>query len=673
MRQLIFILAIFFTGSNLSAQQKFCSKVSNTEALATYNLAVETMQRNKKDALDLFEKALSLEPNFVEAAYWFAVLNFSTGQSFLADEVISPKVQRYYQKATTNLNFVISKCPQIEDWSSFYYLGTIAYNMQDYQTADRHLQKYLANRKTGNDSLFNVTDMVRNITMHFELIKNPVPFNPMSLNGGINTADDEFLPLISHDGEMMFYTHRFKKRSPSAVNSEEVEEFTFSTRYLMPGDTNYRYTTGRKLPSPFNDGRNQGGASIVLNNNQLYLTICDYIRNSYTSYRNCDIFSTDFVDGKWTQLANLGANINSNETFEGQPTITGDGKVLFFVSARPGGLGGLDIYKAVKDSKGNWTKAVNLGPVINTAGDDKTPFIHTDSQTLYFASNGRFGIGGFDIYYSQYVGQGDWTEPKNLGFPINTKNDEVGFIVSANGNSLFFASNQLNLGEGGWDIFTSELYDEARPKQILFIKGTLFDEHGKGITDASITLEGTKKQIFTEGMVDRSTGKYAVAVPLDKEEEYILTAKKQGRIFKTAYINPNHQLLSVPTVIDFTVPLLKADTAFVFDNIFFEFNASALTKVSKECITKLAELLNENPNFDIEIAGHTDEVGTEQFNKQLSLKRSESVKKHLVELGIEPLRIKTFGYGKTRPLKKGSDEVIRAKNRRTEFILKNKK
>ena len=662
-------IMLLLWGTAKSQEYHFCQPVTNPDAILHYNEAVDLFSKNKRQSLVKLEQALNITPNFVEARYLYAVINFLIGQNFLESEIISTKVKQYYHKSSTNFIFVISKCPKLEEWSSYYYLGTISYNLKDYKATRKYLQAYLKHEPSDSIAEATAQSMLLNIQKHFELIDNPVPFNPISLKGGINTGDDEYLPVISPDGELIFYTHRYVKRSNTAANLEEVEEFTVSMLDFSADSLNPIFTPGRKLEAPFNDGRNQGGASITIDNNQIFITICDYKRGAYTSYKDCDIFFSEYTDGNWLALKNLGTTVNSANTFEGQPAITGDGSVLFFVSNRTGGYGGLDIYQSVRDVKGNWGKPLNLGPVINSAGDDKTPFIHTDSQTLYFTSNGRFGMGGFDIFYSQYSGMGYWEEPKNMGYPINSANDELAYTVSADGNRMYFASKSLNK-QDNWDLYTSELYHEARPKKVLFVKGTLYDNNGAGASDARITLTGINNNTQTTGMIDKTTGKYAVAVQLDETEKYVLTARKQGHVFRTAYLNTIDSVLRVPTVIDFHLDSLKNDTAYYLENVYFDFNSDSLEAVGKVCIARLGDLLIENPDLSVEILGHTDDQGGETFNKTLARKRAEAVRQYLISMGVNGTKVKAISYGESKPMSSGTDDASRAKNRRTEFVLR---
>lgn len=485
---------------------------------------------------------------------------------------------------------------------------------------------------------------------------------------GVCTENDEYLPLISPDGDYMFYTHRYRKKTKTNPRGTYVEEFLFSERLNDIDSKIDTFTTGTVMPPPFNqEGKNQGGVSITIDNKQLFITICELIHVGSTSYNNCDIYTAEFVNGSWTPLRNLGPNVNGNYTFEAQPSITANGKVLFFTSAREGCIGGLDIYRSVRDHNGNWGKAENLGPVINTEKDDKTPFIHADGETLYFASDGHFGLGGLDVFYAKFENR-TWSPPVNLGYPVNTENDEFGMIVSTDGKKIYLSSNTY-IGKGGLDIFSSTLHENALPSKVLFIKGKLFDENGNPLTNAKVELQNIDTKEVSEGFVDKNTGNYAVAITVKKKNEYILTAKKQGCIFSTKRINPNTKEFEVPTIIDMEVEPIKEGKIVKLDHVNFATNSTAINKAGKIVLEQLIDFMKDNLSVNIAIYGHTDNIGDERSNLLLSNRRAKAVRDYLIKAGIQTNRLTYKGFGETRPIASNNTDEGRAINRRTEFLI----
>ena len=275
---------------------------------------------------------------------------------------------------------------------------------------------------------------------------------------------------------------------------------------------------GELMPKPFNLYDNEGGASLTIDNNELFLTICD----SVNGYNNCDIYHTRRIDSLWMPLEKLLFPVNKSDTWESQPSISADGKTLLFSSIRPGGKGGSDIYSVQRKSNGTWGNLTSLS--INTKGDEKSPFLHPDGQTLYFSSDGYLGMGGLDVYFVKKDTSGNWGEPQNIGYPINSEANDLGLFVSTDGKTAYFSSNKLK-GKGGWDLYQFPLYKEARPERVLFLKGEVLDEFGDPLIASSISLRSVKGNELKEIEVDNQTGRYVAAVVLEKDEDVILTVE----------------------------------------------------------------------------------------------------------------------------------------------------
>jgi len=322
---------------------------------------------------------------------------------------------------------------------------------------------------------------------------------------------------------------------------------------------------------------------------------------------------------------------------------------------------------------GIWKPSVNIGDVINTTGNEKSPFIHSDSQTLYFSSDSHDGIGGYDIYYSKMNPDGTWSEPKNIGYPINTEGDEIGFIVSTFGNKAYFSSNKLQDSEG-WDSYSFDLYEDARPKEVAIFKGDIKDEQGIPIEDAKLEVKEVKTNRITEGMVDKMTGKYAVALPVTKpEDEFIMTVKKKDYAFTSEYIKAKEIKKIEPVKVDFEVKPVEVGTTVKLNNIYFASSSAVFEKSSLVVLDNFLEYLNENPNIKLSIHGHTDNVGDDNSNQTLSEQRAKAVAEYLILMGLDNSRIvSTHGYGETKPVATNDTEEGRALNRRTEFVIEAK-
>jgi len=665
----IFIFSVILgTFLPISAQNKTCYKVRDKKAIKLYEHALEQADYRPQLCKDLLYKAIQIDKKYVEAWFLMGTLDYKNAKKNELSEEMQ-KAQEFYDEAIKDFQKVQDLCPQFNSYYTFFYIGEYFYKKRNFEQSQHQLNTFLKNnQKTSEEDQARAKKYLRSIKTYYDLKNNPVPFEPHSVIG-ICTEDDEYLPYISPDGEIMYYTHRYIRTNGNRNEEKSVEEFVYSTKLNKTENQVDTFTEAKLMVYPFNDGRDQGGVTLTIDNKHLFLTLCETVRMDITSYKNCDIFTSDLVEGKWTPLRNIGNAVNSSSSFEGQPTVSSDGRKLYFASAREGGFGGLDIYVAVRDPEGKWSKPVNLGPIINTPGDDKTPFIHPDGQTLYFSSDGHIGIGGLDIFYSKVDTIGGWTEPVNIGYPINTEKDEFGFIVSTSGKKFYFSSNVLKEGYGGYDIYTADLYKNAQPRKVLFVKGKLLDEGGKAITDATIELKSMLTHKITKGFVDNETGKYAVAVHVKSNEEFVLSAKKKGYLYSTYYINPNTDTFVVPEVIDLTIKKPEEGTVFQLNNINFATNSADLKSSSKISLDYLAEFLNNNLGINLLIFGHTDDVGTPEQNMELSVSRAFTVKKYLVSKGVREERLTYSGFGETNPINNNESSEGRAQNRRTEFLI----
>jgi len=317
----------------------------------------------------------------------------------------------------------------------------------------------------------------------------------------------------------------------SAVGSEESlkEYFMISHR-----QTDGTFETGTPMPPPFNRGLNEGGPSITIDNKHLYFTSCNATDGGAAS---CQLYTCDFANGEWGKITNMGPQVNDASAWTSQPSISSDGLTLYFASDRPGGIGKTDLYETIKDADGNWGQAVNLGKGINTPGNEKTPFIHTDSHTLYFSSDGWPGVGKLDIFYSRMDSNGKWSEPKNIGYPINSGGDDLGLFVSTDGRTGYFCSNDAERtnGEnlGGYDVYQFPLYPEARPEKVALLKGKITDNDGSALTGATITITDAKTHKATQVAVisDTVNASFTAVVNVSKGQEYVVTANKKRICF----------------------------------------------------------------------------------------------------------------------------------------------
>lgn len=563
---------------------------------------------------------------------------------------------------------VADQCPNYHMYP-YYYMGMIDFQNKRFKEAEQNFKRFLEMEfdnpewypKDHEEKYLEVEALLPSCAYYDSLYSFPVPFNPVVLKG-ISSRDNEYLGIISPDNDVALYIRRHFVKRKNDLTAREIEEFMRSKR-TPTGE----FDSGKPMPRPFNVSENVGSATLTIDNKRMFLTICE---DDAQGYKNCDIFYSDWSFHGWSDPVNLGPGVNGKNSFEGQPTVTPDGKTIYFVSIREdeiGDIDNMDLYVSHLQEDGTWSQAKNLGTTINTKGNEKSPFIHEDSHTLYFSSDGHQGIGDFDIYYTRQNDKGEWVKPKNIGFPINTEKADVGFFVAVDGRTAYISSNERDDGIGGWDMFSFDLYKEARPEKVLFLKGRLMDENNKRITDATIKFKNMETKEVHEVDVDTLTGDY-VAV-MNFSDDIVMTVEKKGAAFTSRYLSTEDSTLNDVKKIDVEVKDVKVGEAYRLHDIKYETDRFNLEEESVEMMLEFAKYLRENPRMKVAIHGHTDNVGSPESNMELSRKRAEAVYGVLLQGSVSPSRLSFKGFGETKPIASNDTEEGRAENRRTEFVI----
>lgn len=629
MKKLLLILLSIGFSISLFAQELPFSGTKNKKAEYYFGEALKTFQlQDFAKTQNWLDKALALDPNFIDAYMMLAEMK---------------KDNDKFEDAIGLYNKVIALNPEFP--MSYFGRSRCYFVLQQYDNAFKDAEKFMSfpdfyQKKDVISKVKDNADFARNA------IKSPFPFNPINIGNMVNSMDNEYFPGITADEQVLIFTR--------LVNGRD-EEFYRSTK------VDGKYTLAENMGYPINTERNEGTVSLSADGQYIFYTAC----NRPGASGSCDLFLSKLDGNTWSEPINLGPPVNS-ASWESQPCLSFDGRTLYFSSNRPGGYGESDIwYTTFKN--GRWTPPVNAGPEINSAGDDQSPFIAKDDQTLYFNSDGHPGMGGVDLFFTRRGPDGRWQKPINLGYPINSYKDETCLVISSNGKDAFMAKEGDD-SRGGLDIYSFELYEQARPQKTGYAKGVVFDAVTKKKLTAKIELiDLASGRTVIESYSNKVSGEFLVC--LQGNKNYALNVSAQGYLFYSENFSLQNQSATDPLILSVPLQPITAGAKIVLKNIFFDSDKFELKAESKAELNKLIQFLGNNPKVNIEIGGHTDNTGDFAKNSTLSANRAKAVKDYLVAAGVPMARLTYKGYADTQPIADNKTLDGRAKNRRTEIKI----
>jgi OOP family OmpA-OmpF porin len=633
MKSLVLLLFCVCIAAYGSAQGILSTK--NKKAIELYTEADNYRVRFQyRQAIDLLTQAISKDKNFFEAylrlGYCYQAINDFT------------KANEYFE---TGLRVT----PELR-WQKVFWIELCGNGMKlgNYKQVQGYAAQYLDNEMMNKQRIDQVKLWKACADFSLQNIHNEIAFNTRKLSDTVNAFTQQYFPVLTADEQQLIFTRRM------GVSDEFDEDMVISTK-----DKNGRWTSPESISPVINTRYNEGTCTISADGRQLIFTSCVGMNG------RCDLFESKKTGDTWSRPRNLGAEINS-PAWESQPTLSADGRVLYFVSDRRGGLGKADIYVSEQHSPGVWTKARNLGPSVNTPYDERSPFIHANGRTLFFASDGRPGFGGFDIYWSDYA-DSTWSKPANFGYPINSHEEQYSLVITADGDKGYYSHEEVG-SEGHSKIYEFDVPEQYRVKyRSNTVKGIVRDRATKQPLKAQIELyELVKNELVSVVSSDSVTGNYLIV--LTQGADYGLYVNSSGYLFKS--LNFNYEASSVePLVIDVDLDKASTGATVVLNNLFFDTDKVDLTDKSITELDKIIRFLNENPKIKVEISGHTDDQGAVAYNQQLSQKRAKAVSQYLITRGVAVLRLKEVGYGSKKPLKPNDSEANRQTNRRIEFRI----
>lgn len=656
----IFVFILLFVAYNSIAQNYTTKKTAKGKAKTAYDEGMKLNFGGQNDkALKKFGDALREDPTFIDAQIQWAAM-----QQVLEN---LPEAEKGFEQAL--------KIDATYDPKVLYVLGNIKMQMEKFDKAIELFHAYTqAPTKTHPDLIAKALRNVDDCRLRWQALKNPVPFKPELLRGKVNTPDNaEYLPSLSADGETLVFTRLIER-------DEDL--------YLSRRDTSGAWGEPIPLSNINTPDYNEGAQTISADGKTILLTICDKPGGK----GNCDIYiSQQKANGEWTPPTNMGLPINLN-SWDAQPSLSADGRALYFATERKGVVGGKDIFVSFKNEFGTWSLPKSVGDSINTAGDDQAPFIHPDGQTLYFTSDGHPNFGKRDLYFSRLQKDGKWGKPQNLGFPINTKESEGTLIVSLDGKMAYFTKS---IDGGKHDLYQFELYEAARPQPVTYSKIIVTD----AVTGEPLRATTEVQDLATQNHIyqDLTDTEGAALICMTIGKNYSLEVSKEGYLFHSENFNLSYELkdsisIDKPFKINIKLrkigdkiaqqnlpteggnspsnPTLNSGEAVILRNVFFETGSAALRPESTTELMRLKDLLEKNNVLKIEIQGHTDNVGNDNDNQKLSQNRAKAVYDFLVKQGISANRLTYKGFGESQPIAPNSTPQGRLLNRRTAFVVK---
>ncbi len=636
LRRAVFLLVpiLMVTFSDMKAQLSTNKK----KAIELYTQADNYRVRGQyTTAISMLQEAIEKDRNFVEAYFRLG---------------ITYKSMRLFDRSNASLEKGLSLTQDPKKQKGFFLeLGDNYLRLGDYQKSLDFLNHFLAVETMNKQRIAMAQLWKRNAEYGLRNKKMQSQFQPRQLSDTVNRFGLQYFPVLTADEQELIFTRRM------GPGPDDDEDLVVSRK-----DANGNWTIPVSISKYINSRFNEGTCTISADGRTLIFTSCIGRRG----YGNCDLFYSKKVGDEWSIPINIGPEINSS-AWESQPSLSADGRMLYFVSDRRDGIGGRDIYFSRKTDEGKWSIAENMGQPINTPFDEISPFIHVNGRALFYATNGKPGFGGFDIFKTE-LNNGKWDMPSNFGSPVNDHEDQFSLFITADGKRGYYSH------EDGTRENSARLYEITIPKELQiqyrsnFVKGIVKDRKtGKPLQSRVELFDLKNEELISVVESDSISGQYLMV--LTTGSDYALYVTAPDYLFQSLNFNYESNPNPQPVVIDILLDKTDAGATAVLNNIFFDFDKYELKDRSLTELNKIIRFLKENPLIEVEIGGHTDSDGSASYNKQLSLKRAQSVVSYLVEKGINAQRLSVKGYGADNPIVPNDTEENKQANRRIEFKI----
>ncbi|WP_231583557.1 OmpA family protein [Rufibacter radiotolerans] len=611
---------------------------SNSKAQKAFEEGNKLVQaRNFPKALLAYEEAVKRDSTYGEAYLQAAGLYR-----------VMQKPEESYQFYRRGLALLPEQPKLANDYFTY---ADLAFARGQYQEAGTYYEKFIKLGRKNTKQAAHAQRQVKNVAFAQKAIKEPVAFKPQSLGEVVNKMGLQYSPVLTTDQQALLFTAR--------QGSGELDDEDLYLAYRKNGQWQEPVSISKNI----NTELNEGAASLSGDGRTLVFTTC----NRQDSYGSCDLYISYREGDEWSTPKNMGRTVNST-SWDSQPSLSADGRTIYFASNRPGGQGGDDLWVTKLKDDGSWGAPVNLGNKINTPGRENSPFLHASGNTLYYATDGLQGMGGLDLFKVSRE-KGGWGTPLNLGYPLNTHRDESSIFISPDNKTGYYSGGQsAGAGKAEVALLQFEVPDVWKGKTIsTFAQGKVFDAVSKKPLKATVQvydLDSTgviSQQVSSDG----SSGEYTIV--LNQKQRYALFVTAPGHVLESRHISATST--SAPLALDFYLQPVNKGAKAVLSNIFFDTGKAELRSESRTELDKLFQFLRANPKIKVEIAGHTDNVGQAAANQKLSEARAKAVVAYLVSKGAPATLFQAKGYGQTQPAAPNTSEENRQLNRRIELRI----
>ncbi|WP_138990303.1 OmpA family protein [Larkinella sp. C7] len=617
------------------------SYCQNKKAVELYKKAVDALSNRKMtESLDLFHQAVERDTGYTDAYLKLGQVYEFMRQPDQAFQVYQRAIGQQPDKPTTGL--------------AYQFVSAYLLKKGNYRVAIPHIERYQKLFPPQSLQWKRIDRMLQ--TAHFgeQAIQNPLPVKPQPLSPTVQAFPSQYFPVLTADEQTLVYT---------VLKPEGDEDLMVSTQ---KGET---WSPPESISPLINSINNEGTPTLSADGRTLVFTVCQ----GRAGYGSCDLYISHKTGNAWSEPQNIGPVVNTR-AWESQPALSADGRRLYFVSDRKGGVGRRDIWCSDLGDDGEWKPPYNLKS-INTPFDEASPFIHANGLSLFFASEGHLGLGGYDLFVADSTASG-WSNPQNLGYPINTSDDQAALFVSANGAHAYYSQEQAaSDGKQRSKLYVFDLPEALRQKvrPVSYLKGLVADARTKKPLNATIELiDLSTNQLITRVQSDPQTGQYTAILPTGGE--YALYVIGPGYLFKSLSFDFTRKREGEGLTMSVPLEPIKptegeAPAKETLNNLFFETGRYDLADKSRTELDRLVKFLEVNPTVNIEVSGHTDNQGGTANNLELSKKRAQSVVSYLAKAGVAPNRIKSAGYGETKPVAPNTTDENRKLNRRIEWRI----